>query len=165
MSTKTQIQATFSGYGGTPCTLFSVYDQTRRILVIAKEARFRTDRHEKCVVLTNDSSIPRDRLFTDDDLMPAISAFYALRQGVADDGKTARLTFTDSAQRANPEGAIDRDGIEAHGPRYRVNESVTCMQVAALATCLYAMGADSVEQSVTMAERLTALLCGDVMTI
>lgn len=164
MST-TPIQATFVGYGGTPCTLFSAYDQTRRILVIAKEAKYRTERHENCVVLTNDTVIARDSLFGDDDLMEAIAAFYTLKQGVADDGRTARLTFADSAQRANPEGAIDRDGIEVHGPRYRVNENVSCAQIAALATCLYAIKAETVEQTIDMAEQLTALLCGDVMTI
>lgn len=163
---KTAIQATFSGYGGLPCTLFSAYDQERRILVIAKEAKFRDDRHENCVVITNDPAIPRDTLFVDDDMKPAIAAFYALQNGVSSDSRTARLTYADSVQRANPEGSIERDGIDTTGPRYRISDSVTCLQIAALATCLYAFRADSVEQSVVMAERLSAIMMGGgILTI
>ena len=163
---KTAIQATFSGYGGLPCTLFSAYDQERRILVIAKEAKFRSDRHEKCVVITNDPDIPRDTFFADDDMKPAISAFYSLLHGVSTDNRTARLTYADSVQRANPEGSIERDGIDASGPRYRISDSVTCLQVAALATCLYAYRSDSVEQSVVMAEKLAAIMMGGgILTI
>lgn len=165
MSGRIAIQASFVGYAGLPCTLFSAYDQSRRILLVAKEAKFRTDRFEQCIVLSNDNAVTWDRAFTDDDIMPAITAFYALRNGVSDDGSTPRLAFSDKAQRANPEGAIDRDGVDLSGPRYRIADGVTNMQIAALATCLYAFQADSVERAVTMAERMKNLLCGDVITI
>ncbi len=165
MSGRIAIQASFVGYAGIPCTLFSAYDQSRRILLVAKEAKFRTDRFEQCVVLSNDSAVNWDTFFTDEDMMASINAFYALKNGVSDDGSTPRLAFSDKAQRANPEGSIDRDGVDLSGPRYRIADGVTCLQVAALATCLYAFKADAVEQSIGMAERMANLLCGDVITI
>lgn len=165
MSERIAIQATFSGYAGVPCTLFSAYDVSRRILFVAKEAKLRPDRFERCIVITNDSAVTWDRLFTDDDMMRAISAYHALKQGVADDGITARLAFSDKVQRANPDGAIDRDGIDASGPRYRISDGMTCAQAAALATCLYAHEAGAVEAAVSMADRLQLLLSGDILTI
>jgi hypothetical protein len=78
-----QIQATFTGYGGRPCSLFSAYDPDARVLVVGAEADYRTERRAGCIVLTNDQDIPRDELFTDADLMRAISAFYSLKAGIA----------------------------------------------------------------------------------
>ena len=107
-----QIQATFTGYGGRPCSLFSAYDPDARVLVVGAEADYRTERRAGCIVLTNDQDIPRDELFTDSDLMRAISAFYSLKAGIAADGKSSRIAFADRAARANPDQAIEKDGAE-----------------------------------------------------
>ncbi len=160
-----QIQATFTGYGGRPCSLFSAYDPKARMLVVGAEADYRRERREGCIVLTNDKDIPRDGLFTDDDLHRAISAFYALKSGIAADGKSSRLAFADRAARANPEQTIDQDGIDARGPKYRIAEGVTCGQIAALATCLHAIRSDTIEQTVVMAETFRALSLGSILTI
>ena len=112
-----QIQATFTGYGGRPCSLFSAYDPDARVLVVGAEADYRTERRPGCIVLTNDQDIPRDELFSDSDLMRAISAFYSLKAGIAADGKSSRIAFADRAARANPDQAIEKDGIDAGGPK------------------------------------------------
>jgi hypothetical protein len=160
-----QIQATFTGYGGQPCSLFSAYDPEARVLVVSAEAPYRPERREGCTVLTNVPDITRDKLFTDADLLPAITAFHSLKNGVAGDGKAARLVFGDRANRANPGPAIEQDGIETSGPKYRINAGVTCAQVAALATCLYAVRSDTVERTVQMAEAFRHLAGGGILTI
>jgi len=160
-----QIQATFTGYEGKPCSLFSAYDPDAQVLVIGAQADYRRERRDGCIVLTNVPELPRDKLFTDVDLLPAITAFHALKNGLAADGKASRLEFAARAARANPEQSIERDGIDVNGPRYRISPTVTCAQIAALATCLYAVKSDTVARTVEMAESLRRLLSGGIVTI
>lgn len=160
-----QIQATFTGFGGQPCSLFSAYDSDVRVLVVSAEVAYRADRRKGCIVLTNVADLDRDALFTDADLMPAIAAFHSLRTGVASDGQSARLAFSERASRSNPEQAIERDGIDINGPKYRVSDGITCGQVAALATCLYATRCGTMESVVEMAETLRCLLSGEILTV
>lgn len=161
----TNIQASFTGYGGKAASVFSGYDSDARVLVVSVEADFRAARRDGCVVITNEPSIPRDRLFTEADIAAAIAAFYALKTGIASDGQSARIAFSDRAARTNPEQTIDRDGIDTNGMKYRVSESITCGQIAALATCLYAVQSDTVEQSVSMCETMRDMLLGHIRTI
>ena len=163
--TMIQIQATFSGYGGKACSLFSAYDPASRVLAVIKEADYRVERREGCIVLTNIPDIARDALFTEASLMGAIQAFYTLKSGVAKDGRSSRLVFADHASRANPDQCIDRDGIDATGPKYRISDTMTCAQVACLATCLHATRADTVERAVSMADQLTRLMSGGILTV
>lgn len=161
-----KIQATVSGYSGRACSLFSAYDQESKVLVIGAEGKYQEDRRDDCIVITNIAHISRDWLFREDDFMSSIKAFFALKAGVAADKQSARLAFTDRAVRANPDQAIEQDGIDASGPKYRVADGITSTQVAALATCLYAMRADSIERSVKMAESLQKVLAsGQIITI
>ncbi|SEN72092.1 hypothetical protein [Nitrosomonas marina] len=155
-----KIQSTFSGYGGGACTLFSLYDTDTNVLAIGVQAEFRKERRKDCIVITNDPDIDRDRLFTDDDIKAAISAFYALQQGVASNGKGSRLGFSETAARSNPTSSIEKDGIDVNGPRYRISENVTCGQMAALATCLHAIKAGKVDQMLGMADELSMLMMG-----
>jgi hypothetical protein len=73
--------------------------------------------------------------------------------------------FGDRANRANPGPAIEQDGIEPSGPKYRINAGVTCAQVATLATCLYAVRSDAVERAVQMVESFRHLASGGILTI
>lgn len=160
-----QMQATFAGYGGGATTLFSAYDPASRVLVVAKDAGYRAQRRPGCVVLTNIDGIPCDSRFDVDALREAIAAYYALRHGVAADGRGARLVFDSTVLRASPEAVIERDGIDDRGPKYRIADNITCVQMAALATCLHALRADDVERAVTLARRFERLALGEVLTI
>jgi len=160
-----QIQATFVGYGGRPCSLFSAYDAAARVLVVGAEAEYRTERRAGCVVLTNDKGIARDSFFSDADLADAIAAFYTLKSGVAADGKSARIAFADRAARANPEQSIEKDGLDQGGPRYRIAEDITCAQVAALATCHHALRAETIERTVEAADFFNRLKRGGIVRI
>jgi len=160
-----KIQATFSGYGGRPCTLFSAIDPETNVLVISVEVDYQPSRRDDCIVITNVTNIPRDSLFSESDMSPAISAFYSLKAGVATDNASPRLVISDRAARANPESSIEKDGIDGTGARYRIADGVTCSQIAALATCLYASNAGTIESAVAMMEDLESLMRGDVITI
>ncbi|SFK63433.1 hypothetical protein SAMN05216302_101117 [Nitrosomonas aestuarii] len=160
-----KIQATFIGYGGVPCSLFSMLDTDTSVLAISVQADYRAARRDDCLVITNDTGIERDRLFGDDDIKEAIKSFYMLKAGVANDGASPRLTFSERAARANPESSIEKDGIDVSGPRFRVSESVTCGQMAALATCLYATKSDAIERSVEMADEIATFMNGGIITI
>jgi hypothetical protein len=160
-----KIQATFSGYGGRPCTLFSAIDPETNVLAISAIADYRPERREDCIVITNVNNIPRDSLFSESDMLTAISAFYSLKAGVAADNASPRLVISDRAAQANPESSIEKDGIDGTGSRYRISDSVTCSQVAALATCLYASNAETIESAVTMMEDLESFMTGDIITI
>lgn len=160
-----KIQATFIGYGGKACSLFSAIDEDSKILVISAEADYRTERRDGCIVLTNDRDITRDSLFCDEHIKDAISAFYSLKAGIAVDGVSPRLVFSERAARANPEASIEKDGIDPTGPRYRIAESVSCGQMAVLATCLYAIKADTVKRTIQMFDDLSLLNGGHIITI
>ena len=159
-----QIQSTFAGYGGGATTLFSAYDQKSRVLVIARDAGYREERRAGCVVLSNIDGIPCDSRFDGDKLRDAISAYYALRNGVAADGKGSRLVFDNSVLRSSPEAVIERDGLDDNGPRYRISDAITCAQVAVLAACQHAFTADAVERTLKLAKRFERLALGEVLT-
>lgn len=160
-----QIQATIIGYGGRACSLFSAYDPDSRVLIIGAEADYRAARRDGCIVLTNDPDIDRDALFKEDDLRPAIEAFYAFKAGVAADGKSPRVAFSERAVRANPEQIIEKDGMDSSGSKYRISEGATCGQMAALATFLHASKSASIERSVKLAEAFRVLGHGGILTI
>lgn len=160
-----QIQATFSGYSGRACTLFSAFDAGKKLLIVGAEVDYHPARRTGCIVLTNDVSIPRDSLFSDADLLGSITAFYRLKSGFAIDGKSPQLSFAERAKRSNPEQSIEKDGMDANGPRFRIAEGVTCGQIAALATCLYASRAGAIDRSVKLAESFRFLASGGILTI
>lgn len=132
------IQATISGYGGKAATLYSAYAEDTGILVVSRESEFRRFRHRDCLLITNETSLERDSLFSTEDIADAIVAYYALLSGIATDDKSPRLVISDMAQRANPDPVIEKDGADTRGPKYRVSDGITCLQMAALATCWYA---------------------------
>jgi len=149
------IQATVVGYSGKPCTIFSVYDPDSRVLAVSVESGYRSQRRDNCMVITNDTNIERDGLFTEEDLQQSINAFFNMQGGVSADGKTSRLVFSDKAARTNPAQSIEKDGIDSSGQRYRISESITAAQVAALATCWYAESKiETINRALNMAEKL-----------
>ena len=163
------IQSTVSGYGGKPVSLFSAYDPDAEVLAISVEADYRRERRENCVVLTNDLTVPRDGLFTEDDMQDGINAFFSLKTGIASDGKSPRLTFGSRAGRADPSSVIEKDGVDTSGFRYRISDAVTCSQVAAVITCWYAYKrAGTLQNMFAMVDSLNSigdrLNAGEVIT-
>lgn len=149
------IQANSVGFSGRPATLYSAYDGGAMVLAIAVSADFSSERYKGSVLITNSSNAERDALFTDKDIKDAVEAYYALKTGVAADGKSTRLTFGDRAANADPGSAIERDGVDSSGFKYRIAETISCAQVAALMACWYVIKKADVAQSVfSMADSL-----------
>ena len=149
------IQTTIVGYTGKPCSLFAGYDEKTNVLVISRDEKYRSARHKNCVVITNDPKLERDSFFNEEDLQSSIEAYYFMNNGMAADGVSPRLVFADKASRANPAQSIDKDGVNASGQEYRINEGITNAQIATLATCWYASQQISVIDNVlSMADML-----------
>lgn len=134
----TKLQASFSGYQGKPATIFSVYDDESMILAISIEKEFTREAQPDCVIITNDSLQDYDVLFGEKQILEAIESYYAMVKGVAADGVTKRLIFSERAQRADPVTAIEVDGMNESGQRYRISPDMTCSQMAVMATAWYA---------------------------
>ncbi len=169
----TPIQATVIGYSGKPCTLFSAYDEDNLVLVVSTEVSYRRDRFENCLIVTNDDAIERDTLFKEDYLSEAIAAYFMLYQGMAIDGQSSKFSLSEKAQRANPAQSIEKDGMDSNGQRYRISESITCAQIAALATCWQVSQLISANKAIEMADRILeletdfhkGLMAGEIFTI
>ena len=162
-----KIQTTIVGYDGKAITLFSAYDSESMILIVSAVVPYRRERVKDCLVITNDPKIDRDSLFTESDLKPAITAFFNLKGGVSLDGKSSRLVFSDKAAMCSPVSAIEKDGIDEGGVKYRINEGVTCSQIAVLATSNYCdTKAAAIEASLDMmADFANFGTVGDILTI
>lgn len=151
------IQATIVGYSGKPCTLFSAYDEDAEVLTIVLSNEHRRDRREGCIVITNDLNIARDSLFQEDEFSAAIAAYFSLKDGAAQDGQSSRLVFSDKAAMTNPSSSIEKDGMDANGPKYRLQD-ITNAQVAVLATCWYAASkANTINTMLDFADKLLDL--------
>ena len=130
-----KIQASIIGFG-KPATVFAMYDEKSRILLVSTIAKdYQRERLNECLLITNDLTTDRDALFSIDDFKDGIAAFFDFEGSVATDGKTTRLIYQDDAQRAKP--VIEKDGIDASGYKYRVSEDAKSEQIAVLAICLF----------------------------
>lgn len=152
MNNFVDIQVSITGFQGRPTTLFSSYEIGSKILFIAREEKLRKERFKDCMVVTNDPSIPYDKLVSLEDLKEAIEAYNNFRQTYSLDGKNARLQIGEKAQTSSPAPSVQVEGYDSNGPKYGVSESISCSQVAALMTCLAASKIESIEQSCELTE-------------
>lgn len=149
-----KIQASISGYNGMASTVFSVYDTESGVLVVAKVKPFIRNRQDDCLVITNDSVITRDSLYSQEDFKESITAFNAIKNSLTPDGKSSRLVIKESANMANPDIAIELDKVEESGPKYILRPDITNAQVACLATCLMVSRSGAVNASIALAKQL-----------
>jgi hypothetical protein len=135
----TPIQAIFAGFMNKPAALYSVYDDERLVLAVSVMAEFTRERREGCVLITNDSTLPDyDVLFTEEKFQDAISCYFTLLNGVAVDNASKRLVIADKAMRSDPAIALEVDGMNETGTKYRISPDITSAQMAVLATAWYA---------------------------
>lgn len=155
------IQANITGYGGQPVSLFSAYDDDTGILTLAVEADYRSERREGCLLITNVKGIERDAWFGNDQLDEAIASYQHLRVQIAQDGSSSCLVIGERAQRANPGNAIEHDGFNERGMKYRISADMNNAQAAALATCRWAAHYGGMVKKITEASSdLLAQLMG-----
>lgn len=162
-----KIQTTIIGFDNKPVTVFSAYDPDSKIMVVSRIEAYQLKRKPEFMVITNDSNLDRDSLFSESDLKPAINAYFSMRGGVSSDGKSARIVYSDKAIRATP--SIETDGYDESGVKYRISDGVTCSQIAVLATALYCgTRAAAIETSLNLMDDfsdLSKFVVGDILTI
>lgn len=159
-----KIQANISGYHGKPCSVMGAYDEETGILVIARTLDL-MPRHEDSVLLCSDTRADNDGVFGFEQLRGGIDAYFRLKTGMAEDGRSALLRFSDSGSRADPAIAIERDGVDMNGPIYRINAGATNANVAALAICRFVLLEGVSGDLVDMTDALAGILAGRAMTI
>jgi hypothetical protein len=135
----TPIQATFSGFMNKAASIYSVYDDERLILAVSLMGEFTRERREGCVLITNDSTLEDyDVLFGEDKFQDSIGSYFSLLNGMAADAASKKLVISEKAMRSDPQIALEADGMNESGPKYRISPDITSAQIAVLATCWYA---------------------------
>jgi hypothetical protein len=139
-----KIQASISGYGMAPATVYSFYKVESDIVIVNKEVAYRTERFSDAILIGDVGLAERDSLFGDSDFTDAIEEFF-----VRANGKT--LMIEDKAARCDPRQKLELDGMSDTGKRlYRVSPDITCGQVAVLATAWYVKKAQGISGALAM---------------
>lgn len=166
------IQTNIAGYEGKPCSLFSSYEQDTHILTVVAESAYNKQRRDGCILISNDKKSDYDSLFSEAQFARAIDDFFTLLNGVAADGRSSRILFHEKITRANPKTAIEKDGYSENGQKFRIDDKITNLQMAVLATCYYANScADAIENALTMFDQLNTatdyqeFLIGEIFTV
>lgn len=139
------LQATIGGLSANSTeagrTLFGALDTAVGLLMIDMEREVVPGTPERrlpgCAVLTNNPRAPDyDAMFTDEDIRDAINDYY---------GFTGRglLSLQPAVARFDPASAIEPDGIDERGRKYRIGQSMTNGQMAVIAMCWLAMRQES----------------------
>jgi len=164
-----KIQANISGFSSRACTLYSALDTASGIVFVSTLKPLQPIRQADCLLVASDPQAERDVLFSADGLSDAIAAWQHLKSSVAKDGTPTRLHVGQQVQRANPQAAIEQDGWDAHGPRWRMNATVNNEQMAVLATCLIAVKHSAIATVLTTSQNanaaITRILSGQVYTL
>lgn len=129
------IQASITGFSGAPASLYSMFDKETGALVIAAHTALNTAKRNGCLVVSNDISLNRDTLFELEHLPLALKNYIRLKNSKAINGIDSALVFTDKSRNADPSSAVEIDGIDASGYKFRLTSDITNAQVATLATC------------------------------
>jgi hypothetical protein len=155
----TPIQTNIAGYGGKPCSLFSVYETDTQILSVIKDTDYKKNRQKPdYVLISNDKNADYDCLFTELNFSQGIEDFFTLLNGVAFDGRSSRLVFDDKIARANPKTSLQKNGYTENGQRFELSPDISSLQVAVLATCFYANSkAGAIESTLSMFEQLNEI--------
>jgi hypothetical protein len=135
---KTTIQANITGYEGKPATLFSLYDADTGVIALSTLVDFKPEqKFTDSLMIGNDPRYQVDFNFSTDMLRDSIKAYYELKNALAADDKSSRLAWGTKAMNADPINAIQVDGYDDRGVKYRL-DNLTNAHVATLATCLWA---------------------------
>ena len=133
-----KLQASFTGYNGSPTTLLAVIDDDTGILVIANQIAYKETRHiqqkdgdgeiseSDFTLISNVDAGETDFLFVDEMLRDAIRSFYSRKsQGMID--------ILEKLARYNPDNKIERDSVDEKGPSYKIMPDIENGQMAVLA--------------------------------
>lgn len=131
--TPIKMRVNIAGFAGSAISMFCAYDPATDVLLLGRVANeYEAGPRDDFLKITNVSSDTAfDAVFEADQTKEAIDAFFALES-------MRLITLSDKVARFNPAGKIERDGMDEHGPKYRIAPDIGCGQVAVLAASLYA---------------------------
>ena len=154
-----RIQSQIRSYKGKASTVFAFYDDDTGKLIVGKEMGFFAGRKKGIDVLISDSDVEqRDSLFSDDKMMPAVTAFYLMSSDNS-------IQIDASVMRCNPEAAIEFEGIVNGKKTYRIMPEISNAQVATLAISHYVQSSRLIDDTLIMADTMSKLLSGKSITI
>jgi len=146
------------GFGRTPVSVYSIYDDEIDYLIVSAEKNWRPTRFKDCVLISDEELDDRDFSFSQKDVSDSINAYY-------DQMSLSRIEIRDSVSRCNPDSGIEYDGLKEGGKMFRLSPDINNSQVAVLATCLFVKRNKSINASIDMAEDILSMMDGDVVSI
>lgn len=121
-----------AGYSGAPTSLLCAFDPNSDVLLVSKSVPYESiDRPGFLRITTQDQDVVFDALFTEDDSRDAIVAYFSL-------DAMKLLTLADNVKQFDPRNAIERDGMDEGGMKYRIRPEINNGQVGVLIASFYA---------------------------
>lgn len=163
MSDFSELQATITGMsqnGAGAETVFGMFDHETGVLLLdgcrTEKPGVKAQRGGDSAVVINDPRLgDYDVVLEEDHIRDAIGAYFSIQS-------SGLLKLTREVERHAPQSAIEHDGIDDKGTKYRVSPSITNGQMAVIALCWLAKRQDSVEAQLGGFDELPGL---DVLTI
>lgn len=162
---KKKLQANIEGFNGKPTSLFGVIDTDTGVLNIVMAAKVRQSKKDGCVLISNALKAECDFTFNESVFKDAISSYYRLKRGVANDNLTPLLIISPKVGSSDPSSAIELNGVSDSGMDYRISAEISNLQLAVLAMCLYVEKSRTVDECFVMFDELQSLLDGNYLTI
>jgi hypothetical protein len=127
-----KMRVNVAGFLGNAVSMMCAFDAATDVLLVARAAEYEAgDRPGFLRITTQDNDAHFDAVFPEDDMRDAITAYFGLdSQGL--------INLTDSVRQHEPKNRIERNGIDDHGPVYRINPDITNGQIAVLIASYYA---------------------------
>lgn len=144
-----RLQATVGGMAaasGEVFTLLGELDQPSGVLLIDAAVKIppgaKERRYEGCAAVSNNpASQERDILFTEADLRDAINAYF-------DFVGRGLLDLDEAVGRFNPTSAIENDGLDERGRKYRLAADMTNGKLAVIVMCWFALRQAAISQQI-----------------
>lgn len=165
MSTDSiSLQATIGGMSAASPEVYTLLGQLDRIsgvLLVDAAVRVKPGTPERRIggsaaVTNNTETQDRDALFTEADIRDAINAYM-------DFAGRGLLVLAESVSRFNPQSALETDGLDSHGRKYRISPEMNNGRLAVLALCWYAFRQSNI--GATMAQQDDYADLFDITTI
>lgn len=121
-----------AGYLGNAVSMMCAFDAATDVLLVARAGEYEAgDRAGFLRITTQDKDAFYDAIFPEEEMREAITAYFGL-------DSLNLINLTDSVRQHEPKNRIERNGIDDHGPVYRINPEITNGQIAVLIASYYA---------------------------
>lgn len=131
-SRAVKLRVNVAGHAGDAVSLFCAFDPANEVLIVAVANPYEAGQREGFLrVTTQEQDECFDAVFLEEDMRDAINAFFGL-------DALQLISLSEKARQHDPKHRIERDGIDEHGTKFRINPDITNAQVAVLIASFYA---------------------------